>query len=242
MSPERAPFAALDEVLCRTRHLLIDFDGPICSLFAGTPTAPVADRLRRVITRNDVPLPPVIENTADWFKILAFAACIDPDLAAAVETELAELESAATATAVPTPHVRDAIAACRESGRSVALVSNNSAVAVRAYLEAHDLAHQVAAVAARTGSDPAILKPSPYLIKQAASALGASPSACAVVGDSPTDIQAAHSAEALSIGYASKPGEHERMTQAGAGAVINSMADLARKLRARAAKPVPRPG
>lgn len=237
MNPERAPFAALDEILRRTRHLLMDFDGPICSLFAGTPTASVADHLRIVITRQDKQLPPAVANTSDWFEILAYAASIDHELAAAVETELAESESDAVATAVPTPYIDDAVAACRESGRSVAVVSNNSAVAVRMYLEAHDLAHQVAAVAARTGPDPAILKPSPYLIKQAASALGASPSACAVVGDSPTDIQAAHSARALSIGYANKPGEHERMTQAGAGAIINSMADLTLRLRAHATKP-----
>lgn len=237
MSPKRAPFAALDDILRRTRHLLMDFDGPICSLFAGTPTASVADRLRKVITRQDIQLRSAIANTTDWFEILAFAASVSPDLAAAVETELAEIESAAAATAVPAPHVHDAIAACRESGRSVAVVSNNSAAAVRAYLEAHDLAHQVAAVAARTGPDPAILKPSPYLVKQAASALDASPSACAVVGDSPTDIQAAHSAGALSIGYANKPGEHEHMTQAGAGAIINSMADLTLRLRAQATKP-----
>ena len=237
MSPERVPFAALDEILRRTRHLLIDFDGPICSLFGGIPTASVADHLRKVTTRQDIQLPPAVANTTDWFEILAFAASISPDLAAAVETELAEIESAAATTAVSTPHAHDAIAACRESGRSVAVVSNNSAVAVRAYLEAHDLAHRVAAVAARTGSDPAILKPSPYLIKQAASALDASPSACAVVGDSPTDIQAAHSAGALSIGYASKLGEHERMTQAGVGAVIDSMADLTLRLRAQATNP-----
>ena len=237
MSPERASFAALDEILRQARHLLIDFDGPICSLFAGTPTAPIADRLRKVITIQDIQLPPAVANTTDWFEILTFAASIGPALAASVEAELAKIESAAVTTAVPTSYAHDAITACRESGRSVAVVSNNSAIAIRAYLEAHDLAHQVVAVAARTGADPSILKPSPYLIKEAAAALGASPSACAVVGDSLTDIQAAHSARAFSIGYASKPGMHERMTQAGTGAVIDSMADLTLRLRARATKP-----
>ena len=79
MSPERAPFAALDDILRRTRHLLIDFDGPICSLFAGTPTVPVADRLRAVITRKEGPLPTAIENTTDWFEILAYAASVEPE-------------------------------------------------------------------------------------------------------------------------------------------------------------------
>ena len=38
----------LDTILARTRHLLLDFDGPICSIFAGLPAATVADRLRKL--------------------------------------------------------------------------------------------------------------------------------------------------------------------------------------------------
>jgi beta-phosphoglucomutase-like phosphatase (HAD superfamily) len=176
-------------------------------------------------------------NTTEWLETLVFAASIDPGLAAAVEPQLAELESAAATTAVPTPHAHDAMASCRASGRSVAVVSNNSAVAVRAYLEAHDLARQVATVAARTEPDSAIFKSGPYLIKQVGDALDAPPSACAVVGGFPTDIRAAHSAGALNIGCANKSGEHERMTQAGAGTVVNNMADLTLILRAQATNP-----
>jgi len=50
-----------------------------------------------------------------------------------------------------------------------------------------------------------------------------------------TDIRAAHLASVQSIGYASQPGKRERLTAAGAGAIINSLADLALKLRAHAA-------
>jgi len=53
--------------------LLIDFDGPVCSLFAGTPAASIAARLRTVITREGVALPPAIRNTGNWFEIFAFA-------------------------------------------------------------------------------------------------------------------------------------------------------------------------
>ena len=35
MSSERAPFAALDDILSQTQHLFISFDGPVCSLFVG---------------------------------------------------------------------------------------------------------------------------------------------------------------------------------------------------------------
>ena len=52
-----------------------------------------------------------------------------------------------------------------------------------------------------------------------------------------TDIKAAQLASVQSIGYASEPGMRERLTEAGAGAIINSLADLALRLRARIADP-----
>ena len=56
-----------------------------------------------------------------------------------------------------------------------------------------------------------------------------------LVGDSLTDIEAAHRAGIASIGYADKPGKQEAMTQLQAGAVITSMSDLALSLRAHPA-------
>ena len=237
MSPERAPFAALDDILRRTRYLLIDFDGPFCSLFAGTPTAPVADDLRAVITRKEVSLRVAIQNTTDWFEILAYAASVGPDVGTSVESALTVLETKAVTTASPTPYIHDVIAACHESGRAVGVISNNSASAVRAYLDAHDLASQVNAIAARTRPDSTILKPSPHLIKEAASTLGASQSTCTVVGDSQSDIQAAHSAGAFSNGYAKTSADADHLAATGADAVVLSLADLALRLRARVADP-----
>ena len=85
--------------------MLIDFDGPVCSLFAGTPTAPIAARLRTIIAREGVALPAAIRNTGNWFAIFAFAAITGPALARQVESELAALEAAAAHTAAPTPHL-----------------------------------------------------------------------------------------------------------------------------------------
>ena len=48
-------------------------------------------------------------------------------------------ELAAVATAAPTPYVHDVVTACQNSGRSVSVVSNNSARAVHAYLARHGL-------------------------------------------------------------------------------------------------------
>ncbi len=233
MNQGAPPFAALDDILSQTRHLLLDFDGPVCSLFAGTPTAPIADRLRKVLTQQGAELPQAIQETADWFEILSFAVSISPALAAQVESELTEAELSAVSTAAPTAYVHEVVSSCRESGRSIAVVSNNSARAVDSYLTRHGLDQQFGLVVARTGPDPSILKPSPHLIEQAASALDAVPSACSLIGDSPADIESARLAGAHSIGYARTPDKRERLDAVGAGAIVATMADLALRLRAR---------
>ena len=130
------------------------------------------------------------------------------------------------------------VTACQDSGRSVSVVSNNSARAVHAYLARHGLDDRVGLVVARTSHDPALLKPSPHLITQAVEALDAEPGECTLVGDSVTDIQGARLAGAHSIGYANKPDKRERLAVAGAGVIINSLADLALKIRARGTYPL----
>jgi phosphoglycolate phosphatase len=221
--------AGLGAIIARTRYLLLDFDGPICSIYAGLPASTVAEKLRQVFPGE---LPDEIANTPDPIKVFAYSATVSDEMAARVEAEMADLELAAVPTAEPTPYVHEVIASARESGRVVGVVSNNSVRAVNAYLDRHSLSGGIRLVVARTSHDPALLKPSPHLINEAVRGLDADPGSAALVGDSFTDIEAAHSANVASIGYANKPGKQERMTQLQAGAVITSMADLALSLRA----------
>ena len=88
-------------------------------------------------------------------------------------------------------------------------------------------------VVARTGPDPALLKPSPHLIEKAIAELAAAPAESALVGDSITDIYAAQLAGIATIGYANKPGKHDSFAAAGAAATITSLADLGLPLRAK---------
>jgi len=232
MTEAPSPAAALDAILARNRWLLLDFDGPICSIFSDLPALVVADQLRKLMTSQSIPLPEEIEHTSDPIEVFAYAGTISPELAARVEAELTDQEIAAVATAQPTPYIHDVLAACRESGRVTAVVSNNSERAVRAYLVRHGLDDRTGPVFARTSHDPALLKPSPYLIDNAVQALNADPAAAALVGDSITDIEGSRLAGIDSIGYANKPYKYERMTKASAGAIISSLADLALRLRA----------
>jgi phosphoglycolate phosphatase len=221
--------ASLGAIIARTRYLLLDFDGPICSIYAGLPAPTVAAQLRKLFPDD---LPEKIANTPDPIEVFTYSATVSDEMAARVEAEMADLEVAAVPTADPTPYVHQVIASARESGRTIGVVSNNSPRAVNAYLDRHGLSDGIRLVVARTSHDPALLKPSPHLIDKAVHGLDADPSASALVGDSFTDIEAAQYADVASIGYANKPGKLERMKQLRAGAVITSMADLALSLRA----------
>ena len=55
MTTADAHAADLDAILARTRYLLIDFDGPICSIFAGLPAPQVADQLRKFFAGQPAP-------------------------------------------------------------------------------------------------------------------------------------------------------------------------------------------
>jgi phosphoglycolate phosphatase len=225
--------AALLNILTRTQHLLLDFDGPICDVYAGLPAATVAERLRKLFVEEPGQLPDDVVRSDDPLEVFAYAATVEPALAARVEAELTALEQTATSTAKPAAYVHEVVTACRESGRSIAVVSNNSERAVNSYLSQHGLDDRIDLVVARTSHDAALLKPSPHLIEKALTALGAEPGACAFVGDSTTDIEAARLVGVPSIGYANRPGKHAALADAGADAVVTSLADLVLVLRAR---------
>jgi phosphoglycolate phosphatase len=226
------PDPRLDEIVTATGHLFLDFDGPICSIFAGLKPASVAANLRALATNQGVTPPADIDATPDPFEVFAWAATISPDLAADIEAAMTELEVEAVPTAEPTPGVHAVITTCRESGRSVTVVSNNSERAVCAYLTRHALDGPIGVIIARTSPDPALLKPCPHLLHQAITATNADPGACALVGDQVSDIDAARQAGTHSIGFANKPGKLDRFAAAGASAIITSLAPLALALRA----------
>jgi phosphoglycolate phosphatase-like HAD superfamily hydrolase len=226
------PSAALDQILARTRYLLLDFDGPICDFYPDQSGRAVADQLRAYLQDQGVTVPDDIATSNSPIEVLTYSAAIDPDLADKTEAKLTALEWTAAASAVPNAYVADLMVACRKSVRMVAIVSNISAPAIRRYLERHDLDRHVALVIGRYSHDPDLLKPSPFLVERAISVMNADPATCTMLGDSPTDIESARQAGITSIGYANKPRKYEQLAQAGADAVVTNIADLVLCLRA----------
>ncbi|GAB3068463.1 HAD family hydrolase [Micromonospora schwarzwaldensis] len=215
----------LAKVIDRARVILLDFDGPVCSIFAQRPAPTVAHELRRLLVDQGVTLPPEILAERDPLAVLRFTGTLGrPAVVRLIDQAMTREEVTAARTATPTPYGREVIVAAQQTGRRVAVVSNNSAGSVHAYLSARRLSGYVHPVIGRPEAAPERMKPDPFPVREAVRELGASPAECVLVGDSETDIEAAHAAGVAAIGYANKPGKRERF--AAAEAVIDSMAEL----------------
>jgi myo-inositol-1(or 4)-monophosphatase len=227
-----SPYAGLDTILHRARHLIFDFDGSICDLTAAMPTD-TADRMRTL-------MPPEAANSlrqqggsSGPFAILTAATGLSPDLGARLDAELTSIELAAATHATPAGYVHEALAACRDSGRTITVISRRSADAVSAYLAKHGLSEQIRHVIAPASYPPGHLQTEPHLLEDAIHALATTPADCALITASPAGIQAALNIGAQPIGYAATPADRQRLADIGAACVIPSLADLTLRLRAR---------
>jgi HAD superfamily hydrolase (TIGR01509 family) len=219
---------ALRRVLDATGPLLLDFDGPICGVFSRYPAPPVAASLRAMLTAHGVDVPPELAHEGDPMEVLRWTGRLDrDDLTRTIEDALISAERQAAQLAAPTLHAREVIVAAVQSGRDVAVVSNNSPEAVRTYLDAHRLAGHVRVVVGRAYAQPERMKPNPEPVLTAVTALTAAPRSCVMVGDSVSDIEAAHAAGVRAIAYVNKPSKASRMRAARPDAMVDSMAELA---------------
>lgn len=226
-----ADVTPLRELLATIEAVLFDFDGPVCSVFAGYPAPKVAEHLRHDL---EALRPDVVWSAAgrsdDPLRVLIDAPGFGPEFAVAADDRLTELETHAIATATPSRGGEASMRACRASGRGLALVSNNSANAVRTYLELHGLVDLAGGhVIGRHHGRPELMKPHPAPIEDAVRALGVDPSAAVLVGDSLTDVVGARAAGVRCIGYADRPGKTDLL--ADADVVIEDMQVLAEQLR-----------
>jgi HAD superfamily hydrolase (TIGR01509 family) len=221
--------AAQVENIVGAGPLLLDFDGPVCSIFAGLRASDVAAELVNVLRGNGVKLPDAVATEPDPLAVLRWTGdnC-GPALTTAVEDLLCALELRAIGSASPTPSGREVILAARGAGLPVAVVSNNSAGAVAAYLSTYGLAKYVGVIVGRPYARPERMKPHPAPILEAVRALAAEPPACVLIGDSLTDVKAARAAGVRVIGFANR--QHKVKALESADFVITSMSIVAETL------------
>lgn len=218
----------LSEVLGNARVVFFDFDGPVCDVFAGLPASQVAEQLTAILAAKDVSAGAKAAETDDPIEVLRIAHEADAELGGEIEQRLTEAEIEAVAVAgSPTPGAVEALQAVNASGRAVAVVSNNSAECVESFLKAHGLEGYVAKVVGRPTGQPHLMKPNPFPLITAAERMHIDVTSCALVGDSLTDIQAAHAAGATVIAYANKPHKAGLFAEAQADTITDDMHAIA---------------
>ncbi|MFD9258253.1 HAD family hydrolase [Streptomyces sp. NPDC059538] len=218
----------LGTALGASKAILFDFDGPICDVFSGFPAPEIASELADLLATLAPALELPARATDDPMEVHRLSQSAGTTILAAVEAALTAAEvRAVKAAGTPTKGSVQALHAARDTGRHVAIVSNNSAECVREYLPLHGLSGIVDEIIGRPALRPDLMKPAPHPLLIAASNLGVAPGLTVLVGDSVTDVEAAHAAGARSIGYANKAAKQNSLRVAGADAVVLGMQEIA---------------
>lgn len=214
-------------VLGRPGPILLDFDGPVCSIFARCSAPNIAVKLCLALVSGGVSLPEDVAVEPDPLEVLRWTGRHQSDLTETVEAVLCKAELQAADTAEPTTGAMETVVAAWHTGRPIVIVSNNSAPAIRSYLLRQRLDSKIAAVVGRPYAQPHLMKPNPAPIIAALNLIGAESKTGVLIGDSVTDIEGAKAAGVAAIGYANKPSKEALFRWAAADAVITNMADIA---------------
>lgn len=216
----------LAQLLKERRHVLLDFDGPVCAVFPGNRGRESGDAMRRLLGERWAQLPQEVAEADDAFAVLRHFDEHERELAEKAEQAFAAEERKTVLSAIPTPGALDAIKALRGSGHTITIVSNNSESAIQTFVEVQGLGGTIDGVVGRTGPRTNELKPEPYLLHRALDERNARPPEAVLIGDSVTDIQAARAAGTAVVAYANKPGKDRALSSYRPDALMTSMTEI----------------
>lgn len=228
--------SGLAELLEPRRRLLLDFDGPVCSIFASYPASAIANELVALVRQTTLIVPDSLAGERDPLEVLRWVGAHgSPAEVRTIEEALCAAELKAAESAEATPFAHDVIIAAFEIGMRIMIVSNNSAPAILKYLERHQLDDYVLGIVGRAFAEPDLMKPNPAPILRAVRSFGVAPADCVLIGDSVTDVEGSHAAGVPVIGYANRRDKTTLLATAGADIVVTSMGEIKQALRGRPA-------
>ena len=101
--------ADLTRLLAETDAILLDFDGPVCSIFAGYPAPKIAAELIELLQRQGVVLPQQLSSETDPLEVLRWTGTTTGNKATtrAVDDALCAAELRAVESASATPYSRE---------------------------------------------------------------------------------------------------------------------------------------
>ncbi|WP_399028699.1 HAD family hydrolase [Streptomyces sp. 15-116A] len=227
---------ALQNLIASARVVLWDFDGPICRLFARHSAERVARELVEWLEGRGLHglLTEKERESLDPHVVLRAVDRRHPgsDLVAELEERLTKEELRAAGSAMPTAWADPLIRTWTAVGSRLAITTNNSPRVVRSYLDSRGLtACFTPHIYGRT-QELHHLKPDPHCINRALSAMGAAPGSALMIGDTPSDLQAASAASVPFLGYARNERKGKLLRDAGATAIVGSLEPVLRLVRA----------
>ncbi|MGL5824134.1 MAG: HAD family hydrolase [Nocardioides sp.] len=199
--------------------LLLDFDGPLTDLMPYPVNQHAAD-VARAALNGHTKLPGPLVATTDHLSILRYINDHEPAQLDGVMTACVEAEIDAARTSPPSPHAVDLFNFAAGQELPVAVVSNNDARAVHAFLDRFGWTAHVRHYACRTPQNVARMKPAPDLLNAALTMFNAEPEQTVFVGDAVSDVQAGLTSGIPVIGVAKNETRRHELLDAGAQAVI----------------------
>ncbi|WP_443060432.1 HAD family hydrolase [Streptomyces sp. NBC_00459] len=228
----------LREPVGRARVVLWDFDGPVCRLFAGRSAKLVAVELVEWLEGQGLHGLLTDEERASLDPQVLLRAVNrrhpKSDLADELERRLTQEELRAAPLAMPTPYADPLIRTWTAVGARLAVTTNNSPLVAREYLASRGLTSCFAPHVYGRTPELSRLKPDPHCLNRALNAMGAAPSSALMIGDAPSDFQAAQKAGVPFLGYARNEGKEKLLRDAGAETIVGSLEPVLKLLRGHA--------
>lgn len=198
--------AERDSLIASARFVLWDLDGPICRLFAGYSAVGIARQLVQQIDGFGMgSLLDEEERSATDPHVALLAVNRqrpDSDLIRELEEWLTQRELDAVPRAMPTPYADPLIRTWVSRGARFAITTNNSGRAAAAYIQSRGIADLFPHICGRE-QDLSLMKPNPHCLVQALKSMGTHDlSQALMLGDAPTDYEAAQRAGVPFLGYA----------------------------------------
>lgn len=229
------------------RYVLFDFDGPLVRLFAEHPAPDVARRLLGELDRHLPGAGLAFTDRSDPHLLVLelprlLAGLPSPrgveaeQLVGRLSQVLAAEECRAAGTAVSTPGAGRLVAALRRAGCRLAVTSNNAPEAIHAYLDREQASGVAAAFREHVygrSPDPRLMKPDPDCVRRALKGLRCEdPRRAVLIGDSPSDYEAATAAGVRFLGFAptERAAHRLRAAEVPASMTVGHFADLPRVL------------
>ncbi len=217
------------------RVVLWDFDGPVCRLFAGHSAERVARDLVEWLEGQGLHglLAESERESLDPHAVLRAVDRRHPgsDLVTELEQRLTQEELKAAASARPTPYADPLVRTWTAVGARLAITTNNSPQVVKEYLTSRGLLECFAPHVYGRTQELRHLKPHPHCVHRALNATGAAPSTALMIGDTPSDYQAARAAGVPFLGYARNERKNKVLRDAGAETIVDSLEPVLKLVR-----------